>query len=124
MRILIASIAALALSACAGMTPQQIAGTASAGLSAAATLARSGTVEERIAPVVSRNALSRQRSTAMLRDGRIDPASFRVVFAHHEAARAALDAAAVAPTAAAVDAHLAAAVEQIAAAEKLMEASK
>ena len=123
MRTLIAT-AALALSACAGLTPQQIAGTASSGLYAAATIAQAGTVDERLAPAYTSNAMARQRAARMLADGRLDVATARAVLARTDAARAALDLARTAATPAARDAHLAAARDHIATAEHLMELPK
>ena len=123
MRILIAT-AALALTACAGMTPQQIAGTASSGLYAAATIAQAGTVDERLAPAYTSNAMARQRAARMLADGRLDVATARAVLARTDAARTALDAARLAPTPAALEQHIATAREHIAAAEHLMEIAR
>ena len=123
MRILI-TLVALALSACAGMTPQQVTGAASTGLYAAATLAQAGTVDEHLAPAYTSNAMARQRAARMLQDGRIDAAAARAVLARTDAARTALDLARAAATPAAREAHLAAARDQIVAAESLMELPK
>lgn len=124
MRLLIASLAALALSACAGMTPQQIAGAASSGLYAAATIAQAGTVDDRLKPAYTSNALARKRATELHADGRIDDATFRAVLTRTDAARTALDAARLAPTPATLEQHLTTAREQIAAAEALMETAR
>ena len=123
MRTLIAT-AALALSACAGMTPQQIAGTAQSGLYAAATLAQAGTVDERLAPAYTSNAMARQRATRLLSERRIDTATARAVLARTDGARTALDAARLAPTPAALEQHITTAREHIAAAESLMEIAR
>jgi len=122
-RILIAT-AALALSACAGLTPQQIAGTASSGLYAAATIAQAGTVDERIAPAYTSNAMARQRAARMLQDGRIDTATARAVLTSTDAARTSLDAARLAPSPAALEQHINTAREHIAAANALMETAR
>lgn len=122
MRTLIVT-AALALSACA-MTPQQLAGTASSGLYAAATIAQAGTVDERLAPAYTSNAMTRQRATRLLSERRIDTATARAVLTRTDAARTALDAARLAPTPAALEQHIATAREHIAAAEHLMEIAR
>jgi len=124
MRILIASLAALALTACAGMIPQQIAGTASSGLYAAATIAQAGTVDERLAPAYTSNAMARQRATRLLSERRIDTATARAVLARTDAARTALDAARMAMTPAALEQQITAAREHIAAANALMETAR
>lgn len=121
MRYMIPLLAALALSACAGMTPAQIAGSTQAGLYAAATIARVGTVDEQLAPAYTRNALVRQRAARALETGRIDVGTARAVLAQTDAARAALDAARSSTAPALATAHLTVARHHIAAAEKLME---
>ncbi len=123
MRILIAT-AALALSACAGMTPQQLAGTAQSGLHAAATIAQAGTVDERLAPAYTSNAMARQRAARLLSERRIDTATARAVLTRTDAARTALDAARLAPTPAALEQHITTAREHIAAANALMEIAR
>lgn len=121
MRILIIAASAMALSACQGMTPQQMAGTASSGLYAAATLARAGTIDEQLAPAYTTNAMVRQRAARALGAGRIDVATARAVLTQTDAARAALDAARSSTAPALATAHLTVARHHIAAAEKLME---
>lgn len=121
MRYLIPLAAALALGACASMTPQQIAGTASSGLYAAATLARAGTIDEQLAPAYTTNAMVRQRAARALDAGRIDVATARAVLTQTDAARAALDAARASAVPALASAHLAVARHHIAAAESLLE---
>lgn len=120
MRILIA-LAALALAACAAPPPQQVAGTASSGLYAAATLARAGTIDEQLAPAYTTNAMVRQRAARALDAGRIDLPTARAVLTQTDAARAALDAARNSTAPALASAHLTVARHHIAAAEKLME---
>lgn len=110
MRTLIASLAALALSACAGMTPQQIAGTASSGLYAAATLAQVGTIDERLAPIVTRAEMIVMRTRLRLQNGvMIGPDAAAGVLARTDAAVSAIQSARTAPTAAQREQHIAAA---------------
>jgi len=120
MRILI-TLVALALGACAGMTPQQVTGAASTGLYAAATIARAGTVDEQIAPEVTRARMIVLRTAALVKRGRLDPATAREVLASTDAAVADLAAGGTAATPAAAAVHLAGARAQLAAAEKLLE---
>ena len=123
MRLLIASLAALALSACAGMTPQQIAGTAHSGLYAAATIAQAGTVDARLAPTVTRARRIVERATRMHADGRIDSPTARTVRAHTDAAVSEIRAGRAALPAQ-VDAHIAAARTQLDTAESILESVK
>lgn len=109
MRTLIASLAALALTACAGMTPQQIAGTAQSGLYAAATLAQVGTIDERLAPMVTRAEMIVMRMRLRLQNNVIGPDAAAGVLARTDAAVAAIQAARTAPTAAQREQHIAAA---------------
>lgn len=113
MRYLTPILAALAVSACAGMTPAQVAGNTSSGLYAAATLARAGTVDEQLAPAYTRNALVRQRAARALDAGRIDVGTARTVLGYTDAARRALDAG-----------HLATAQRAMSAAESLLETAQ
>lgn len=124
MRYMIPLLAALALSACAGMTPAQIAGSTQAGLYAAATIARVGTVDEQLAPAYTRNALVRQRAARALETGRIDVGTARTVLGYTDAARRALDAARVAATPVQVAGHLATAQRATSAAESLLETAQ
>lgn len=109
MRLLIASLAALALSACAGMTPQQIAGAAQSGLYAAATLAQVGTIDERLAPMVTRAEMIVMRTRLRLQNGAIGPDAAAGMLARTDAAVAAIQAARAATTAAQREQHIAAA---------------
>lgn len=99
MRILIA-LAALALTACAGMTPQQMAGTATTGMVAAATIAQAGTVDERLAPIVTSAKMIVMRTRLRFQNGVIGPDKAAAVLERTDAAVAAIDAARRAPTAA------------------------